>query len=72
MTYAISGLPEGLSLNDEGLIVGQTSEKGRHLIKVTATDGGALSAEHSFYIHIMKPMVERFIEPELPDRKSVV
>ena len=66
LTYAISGLPEGLSLNDEGLIVGQTSEKGRHLIKVTATDGGALSAEHRFYIHIMKPMVERFIEPELP------
>ena len=66
LTYAIRGLPEGLTLNEEGLIVGQTSEKGRHLVTVTATDGGLLSAEHRFYIDIMKPMVEPFIEPEVP------
>jgi hypothetical protein len=66
LSYAIRGLPEGLSLNEEGLIVGQTSEKGRHLITVTATDGGLLSAEHRFYIDIMKPVVEPFIEPKVP------
>ena len=48
LTYQIDGLPEGLEWDGVGAITGTTSEAGRHLVTVTATDGGGLSREVSF------------------------
>ncbi|MCH1543049.1 MAG: Ig domain-containing protein, partial [Alphaproteobacteria bacterium] len=67
LTYAIDGLPEGLAWNGIDKITGTTTQAGRHLITVTATDGGQMSNATSFYINIMKPVIEPIDLPELPD-----
>ncbi|MCH1568677.1 MAG: Ig-like domain-containing protein, partial [Alphaproteobacteria bacterium] len=67
LTYAIEGLPDGLTWNGVDKITGTTSQAGRHLITITATDGGQLSNTKSFYINIMKPVIERVEFPEAPE-----
>ena len=47
-------------------------QAGRHLVTVTATDGGGLSREVSFFIDILKPVVDAIDTPEtkeLPKRE---
>ncbi|MDA8776717.1 cadherin-like domain-containing protein, partial [Alphaproteobacteria bacterium] len=67
LTYAIEGLPDGLTWNGVDKITGTTSQAGRHLITITATDGGQLSNTKSFYINIMKPVIDRGEFPETPE-----
>ncbi len=73
LTYQIDGLPEGLEWDGVGAITGTTSEVGRHPITVTATDGGGLSREVSFFIDILKPVVEPIDlpEPKEPPKREV-
>ena len=71
LSYAITGLPEGLRFED-GAIRGRTSETGRHEITITATDGGDLSNSISFFLDITNPIIEQIDKvevPELPERE---
>ena len=73
LTYQIDGLPEGLQWDGVGAITGTTSEAGRHPVTVTATDGGGLSREVSFFIDILKPVVEGvdFPDPKEPPKREI-
>ena len=66
LSYAITGLPEGLRLED-GAIRGKTSEAGRHKITITATDGGDLSNNISFFLDVTNPMIEQIDKVEVPE-----
>ncbi len=54
LTYSVSGLPAGLSINDNGRINGRLPE-GVYTFTVTATDGGNLSTSQTFTIVVGKP-----------------
>ena len=54
LTYTTGGLPAGLSINDQGKIVGRLPE-GTYTFTVTATDGGNLSSQQTFTIVVGKP-----------------
>ena len=73
LTYQIDGLPDGLEWDGVGAITGTTSEAGRHPVTVIATDGGGLSREVSFYIDILKPVIEPIDlpEPKEPPKREV-
>ena len=73
LTYQIDGLPEGLEWDGVGAITGTTSEARRHPITVTATDGGGLSRQVSFFIDILKPVAEAvdFPEPTEPTKREI-
>ena len=53
LTYSVSGLPAGLSINDAGRINGRLPE-GTYTFTVTATDGGNLSTTQTFTIIVGK------------------
>ena len=73
LSYEVDGLPEGIEWDGESEITGKTSQSGRHLITVKATDGGGLSREVSFYIDILKPVVEPIDlpEPKEPPKREI-
>ena len=52
-TYTASGLPSGLTINDQGRIVGRLPE-GKYTFTVTATDGGDLKATQTITIIVGK------------------
>jgi len=54
LTYSVSGLPSGLTINDNGRINGKLKE-GTYTFTVTATDGGNLSTSQTFTIVVGKP-----------------
>ena len=54
LTYSVSGLPSGLTINDNGRINGNFQE-GTYTFTVTATDGGNLSTSQTFTIVVGKP-----------------
>ena len=73
LSYAVDGLPDGLEWDGVGAITGTTSQAGRHPVTVTATDGGGLSREVSFFIDILKPVAEPIDlpEPKEPSKREV-
>ncbi len=53
LTYSVSGLPSGLTINDNGRLNGKLKE-GTYTFTVTATDGGGLSTSQTFTIVVGK------------------
>ncbi|MDY8108968.1 carbohydrate-binding protein [Fulvimarina sp. 2208YS6-2-32] len=55
LTYTAEGLPEGLSLNEEGVIVGTPTQGGEFAVTIRATDPEDLSATISIDLLIEGP-----------------
>ena len=53
LTYSVSGLPSGVSINSNGKVSGMLTQ-GTYTFTVTATDGGNLSTQQTFTIEVSK------------------
>ena len=53
LTYSVSGLPAGLSINSNGKVTGVVTQ-GTYTFTVTATDGGNLSTQQTFTLEVAK------------------
>ena len=53
LTYSVSGLPSGLSINSKGKVSGMLTQ-GTYTFTVTGTDGGNLSTQQTFTIEVSK------------------
>ena len=57
LTYSVDGLPTGLELNSEGVIIGTPTEPGSGSFTIIATDSGGLTAEIEVELRIDAPEV---------------
>ena len=64
LSYSSSGLPAGLTINDQGRIKGRLPE-GTYTFTITATDGGNLSTQQTFTIIVGKPPIGE-PDPQVP------
>ncbi len=53
LTYSVSGLPAGLTINSNGKVTGIVTQ-GTYTFTVTATDGGNLSTQQTFTLEVAK------------------
>ncbi|MCB5176049.1 carbohydrate-binding protein, partial [Microvirga lenta] len=64
LTLSVEGLPEGLSVNEEGVIVGTPTEAGAFSVIVRATDAGGLSDTITLQFNIDGPTVGDVVSVE--------
>jgi hypothetical protein len=57
LEYSVEGLPDGLTLNSEGVITGTPREAGTGAFKIIATDSSGLTAEISIDLRIQGPAI---------------
>ena len=67
LTYSVSGLPDGMWLDNRNRICGVSTELGTFDVIVTATDGEGKSRNMTFKLSIAMPVIDRITDFQMGD-----